>query len=342
MNFPVYLDNHSTTKVDPEVLKSMLPWFDQRFGNASSKSHSYGWFSEEAVTQARENIAASINSNPEEIIFTSGTTESNNFALKGIAESYGQKRKHIISTLIEHPSVLETLSFLERKGFEITYLPVNNLGNIDLNQLSDSIRQNTLLVSVMTANNEIGNIYPIAEIGAICREKGILLHTDAAQAIGKMHIDVKTMNIDLLSFSAHKNYGPKGIGALYFNKERKIKLTPMFLGGGQEFNLRSGTLNVPGIVGLEKSICKSYELIDTESKRIRFLRDKLFNGISSQINGVYLNGDPENRLYNNLNISIENINIDNLLMEVRELAFSTGSACASSNSKPSHVYWQLV
>lgn len=338
MKLPIYLDNHSTTRPDKRVVEAMLPYLDEHYGNPSSMSHPYGWAASSAVESAREKIAAFIGAKPEEIFFTSGTTESNNIALKGLTLPSGNKKNQIVTTHAEHPSVLNVARYLEKSGFPVTYLGLDKLGQIDLNELQDAISDKTLLVSVMTANNEIGNIYPVSEIAEICSRKGVLFHTDAAQAIGKMEFDVNTLGVDMVSFSAHKNYGPKGIGALYLRrKSPKIKLSPLFQGGGQEKDLRPGTLNTAAIAGFAMSLEISKEEMPRELERIKYLRDKLLLGIFQNLEGVYLNGHPEKRLVNNLNISINNLNIDHLLSELRDLAISTGSACASGSPEASHV-----
>jgi cysteine desulfurase len=338
MKLPVYFDNLATTPVDDRVLESMIPYFKENFGNASSKDHSYGWFAEAAVKNAREIIADFIGALPEEIIFTSGSTESNNMVIFGIAENNGNSKNHIISSPVEHSSILEPLKILQQRGFNITLLSVDKYGLVNPEELKSLITDKTLLVSVMAANNEIGTIEPIIEIGEICKERNIFFHTDAAQAIGKVKINVKDMNIDLASFSAHKNYGPKGIGALFIKKKKpKINISPLLFGGGQENKLRSGTLNVAGIAGFAKAIEISGKEMSGELERIKYLRDKLFNGIISQSENIYLNGHPENRLVNNLNMSFGNINFDSLILHLRDIAFSTGSACSSGGVEPSHV-----
>lgn len=332
MKYPVYLDNHSTTKIDKAVLDAMLPYLTELYGNASSKSHPYGWIAEQAVENARETISGFLKCSPEEIIFTSGTTEANHIAISGILGNLNGK--HVITSVTEHSSVLNLLRHFEKNGVGVTYLPVDQFGSIDIDQLIDSITNETILVSIMTANNEIGTINPVDKIGEICRSRGVIFHTDAAQAIGKVQIDLA--NIDLLSFSAHKNYGPKGIGALY--KKKTFKLKPVYFGGGQEKGIRPGTLNVAGIVGMGKCI-EIYRNTDKEeSDHLRILRDKLYNGILSEVDTIKLNGHPENRLPNNLNLSFPDVvNMENFLMELRELAFSTGAACASGEAEPSHV-----
>jgi cysteine desulfurase len=338
MKLPVYLDNHSTTRIDEQVFEKMLPYLKERYGNASSKEHSFGWFADEAVKNAREIIARFINAKPEEIIFTSGTTESNNQVIFGLAENYAGKKNQILTSPIEHTSILEPLNILSSRGFNLKYLTVDNFGLINPDELNSLITEKTFLVSVMTANNEIGTIEPIKEIGEICKEKNVLFHTDAAQTIGKTEFDVNKYNIDLASFSAHKNYGPKGIGALFIKKKNpKINLPPLLFGGGQQNNLRSGTLNVPAIVGFGRALEISQLYMKEETERIKYLRDKFYNSICDKIDEIFLNGHPDKRLSNNLNISIGNINVDSLILELRDIAFSTGSACASGNTEPSHV-----
>lgn len=338
MTSPVYLDNHSTTKPDNRVIEAMLPYLKEHYGNPSSQGHPFGWAASSAVEVSRETIARFIGAETREIIFTSGTTESNNLAVKGVALSPINKKRSILTTKVEHPSVLNVMRHLEASGFNVIYLPVDRYGLIDLSELEERISEDTFLVSIMTANNEIGTIYPVEEIGEICLKKGVLFHTDAAQAVGKMKIDIKKAHIDLMSFSAHKNHGPKGIGALYIRRKTpRIKITPLFQGGGQEKDLRPGTLNTPAIVGFAKSLELSEELMTTEMDRIASLRNRLEAEIFQNLDGVYLNGHPEKRLPNNLNISIKNVNIDRLLSDLRDLALSTGSACSSGSPEGSHV-----
>ena len=335
---PIYLDNNATTPLDPEVLREMLPYFTEKFGNASSSSHIYGLEAAGAVNFARKRISELINSEIEEIIFTSGATESINLAIKGIAESsYGNKNR-IITTPVEHKAVLDTCKYLEKHGFEIIKLKIDEFGVIDLEDLKDRIIDNTCLVSIIFASNEIGTIQPIEEIGKICREKGVLFHTDASQAVGKIPVDVNRMNIDLMSFTAHKLYGPKGIGALFIkNKNPKIAISEQMHGGGQEKGFRSGTLNVPAIVGFGKAAELARKLMNAESKRISDLRNKMLESFVTNIEGCSLNGHPKNRLPNNLNISFDFIDSQRILLSLKELALSTGSACSSETLEPSYV-----
>lgn len=338
MKIPVYLDYHATTPVDPQVLETMLPYFTQVFGNAASRNHEYGWTAEAAVEKARGQIAALIGATDKEIIFTSGATESNNLAITGVAEMYKDKGKHIITSAIEHKAVLDTCLALEQKGYEISYVPVDSTGRVDLEALRNLIRPDTILVSIMFANNEIGSINPVAEIGKLCKEKGVLFHTDAVQAAGKAEIDVQAQGIDLLSLTAHKIYGPKGVGALYVRRKGpRVRLSPIVHGGGHERGMRSGTLNVPGIVGFGKAAELAKKYLPEETARVKRLRDRLWAGIQEQLDEVYLNGHPEHRLPNNLNVSFAFVEGESLMMGMKELAVSSGSACTSASLEPSYV-----
>jgi len=338
MKTPIYLDNHATTRVDPRVLQAMLPYFTEHFGNAASRNHMFGWEAEVAVDKGRQQIADLIGATPKEIIFTSGATESNNLAIKGVAEMYANKGNHIITQATEHKAVLDTCKKLEKHGARVTYLAVKQDGLIDLDQLREAITDKTILVSIMYANNEIGVVQPIAEIGKICKEKGILFHTDAVQACGKIPVNVIADNVDLLSMSAHKMYGPKGVGALYVRrKSPRVQLTAQIDGGGHERGMRSGTLNVTGIVGLGEAcaLCKS-EMAE-ESVRLRGLRDRLKDKLVSELDEIYINGSMEHRLPNNLNISFAYVEGESLLMGINEIAVSSGSACTSATLEPSYV-----
>jgi cysteine desulfurase len=338
MNVPVYFDYNSTTPLDPDVLNEMLPYLTEKFGNAASKSHSYGWEAEEAVEFARKRIAGLINADSKDIIFTSGATESINLAIKGLSESFYGKKNHIITTSIEHKAVLDSLKYLEKFGIEVTYIKTDKNGFVNPEDIEKAINLNTFLVSVMTANNEIGTIQPIAELTQICRDNNILFHTDATQAFGKIPLDVNNMNIDLMSFSAHKIYGPKGIGALYVKtKNPKIKITEQISGGGHEKGLRSGTLNVPAIVGFGKAsqLCKE-KMFDDYQTQVVF-RDRLIYNFLNNLEFTTLNGDSSKRLPNNINICFENVDSTILMSEIKELAFSTGSACSSASLELSHV-----
>jgi cysteine desulfurase len=339
---PVYLDCHATTPIDPRVLSEMLPYFTEHFGNASSINHIYGWTAEAAVQKSRETIASSINSSLEEIVFTSGATEANNLAIKGVAEAYFSKGRHLITLQTEHRAVLDPCHYLEGLGFEVTILPVSKEGLVDLELLEKSFRPDTILVSIMTANNEIGVIQPIAEIGAICHRYQVLLHTDAAQAIGKVPLDVEAMSIDLLSLTAHKVYGPKGIGALYVRRrDPRVRLASQIQGGGQERGLRSGTLFTPQIVGFAKAIELGIEEMEKDNARLNELKTRLWKTIS-QLDGIHLNGHPTQRLAGNLNISIEGVDGAALLLGLQSVvAVSSGSACSSTHTVPSHVLTAL-
>jgi cysteine desulfurase len=335
---PIYLDNHATTKVDPRVLSAMMPYFSEYYGNPSSNAHLYGWEAQEAVKQARNTIAQGINAEENEIIFTSGATEANNLAIKGVAEAYFSKGQHIITVQTEHKAVIEPCQYLQTLGFEITFLPVEKNGLLDLDLLTKNIRSNTILVSVMTANNEIGVIQNIAQIGAICREKEVIFHTDSAQAIGKIPLDVEKMNIDLMSLTAHKIHGIKGIGALYIRRKNpRVKLASQMQGGAQERGFRSGTLCTPQIVGFAEAVKIALQEAEAENQRQKHLRDYLWQKLS-QLEGIYLNGDLNQRLAGNCNISIDGVDGSALLLALQsKIAVSSGSACSSTSTKPSHV-----
>jgi cysteine desulfurase len=337
LKLPVYLDYNATTPVDPVVFEEMKPYLLNKYGNASSR-HTYGYEAESAAKLARNRIAALLNANPEEVYFTSGATESINIVHIGIAQAYSGKGKHIITSVIEHPAVAETLHYLESNGFRITWLPVNSEGLLDYQSLENAISADTILVSLMAANNEIGTTNDLETIGAICSKKKVLFHTDASQAVGKISVDVEKMHIDLLSFSGHKFYAPKGTGGLIIRKKNpRIKVIPLLYGGGQEKGIRPGTLNIPGIAGLGKAaeICNS--VLEEESKKIRSLRDRLWTELKNNCGSIALNGSLLSRLPNNLNISFQGIRASRMITDLRELAFSTGSACASESEKPSPV-----
>jgi len=335
---PIYLDFHATTPVDPRVLEAMLPYFNDKFGNAASRNHSFGWTAEEAVENARGQIARLVNASPKEIIFTSGATESNNLAIKGVAEMYREKGNHIITQVIEHKAVLDTCKRLEKYGFEVTYLPVEKDGRINLDDLRRAITPKTILISIMYANNEIGVVQPIAEIGKIAKEKGILFHSDGVQAAGKIPVDVQKDNIDLLSLTAHKFYGPKGCGALYVRRKNpRVQLSAIIDGGGHERGMRSGTLNVPGIVGFGKASELCQNEMAAESERLRRLRDRLKDGIFAKLDEVYVNGSLTQRLPHNLNVSFAFVEGESLLMGINDIAVSSGSACTSATLEPSYV-----
>ena len=339
---PIYLDAHATTPMDQRVLDVMLPYFTESFGNPSTNTHLYGWEASAAVKNAREAIANIINASPEEIVFTSGATEANNLAIKGVAEAYFSQGKHIITVATEHRAVLDPCAYLETLGFEVTYLPVQANGILDLDKLAAAIREDTILVSVMAANNEIGVLQPLAEIGKLCHDREVLFHTDAAQAIAKIPLDVKAMNIDLMSLTAHKIYGPKGIGALYVRRRNpRVKLAAQIQGGGQEKGRRSGTLYTPQIVGFAKALEIGVESIKEESERLMGLRQQLWS-MFKPLDGVHLNGDFERSLPNNLNLSIEGVNGSALLLALQSVvAVSSGSACSSESTAPSHVLTAL-
>jgi cysteine desulfurase len=335
---PIYMDYHATTPVDPRVLETMLPYFNEKFGNSASRNHAFGWTAEEAVENARGQIARLINATPKEIIFTSGATESNNLAIKGAAEMYREKGNHIITQVTEHKAVLDTCKRLEKYGYEVTYLPVGKDGRVNPEDVRKAITPKTIIISIMYANNEIGVVQPIAEIGKIAKERGVLLHVDGVQAIGKIPVDVQADNIDLLSMTAHKIYGPKGVGALYVRRRNpRVQLSAILDGGGHERGMRSGTLNVPGIVGFGKAceICQN-EMAE-ESKRMIALRDRLRAGLEAKLDEVYINGTMEHHLPNNLNMSFAFVEGESLLMGINDIAVSSGSACTSATLEPSYV-----
>ncbi|AYD65250.1 IscS subfamily cysteine desulfurase [Achromobacter sp. LC458] len=333
---PIYFDYSATTPVDPRVVDKMVPWLYENFGNPASRSHAYGWDSEEAVERAREEVAKLVNADPREIVWTSGATESNNLAIKGAANFYAERGKHVITVKTEHKAVLDTCRELERQGFEVTYLNVKDDGLIDLDTFKAALRPDTVLVSVMMVNNEIGVIQDIESLGEICREKGIIFHVDAAQATGKVEIDLQKLKVDLMSFSAHKTYGPKGIGALYVRRKPRIRIEAQMHGGGHERGFRSGTLATHQIVGMGEAFRLAREEMGTENERIRMLRDRLWNGLS-QIEEVYLNGDMDQRVPHNLNVSFNYVEGESLIMAIKELAVSSGSACTSASLEPSYV-----
>ncbi len=335
-NMPIYMDYSATTPVDPRVAQKMIPYITEHFGNPASRSHPYGWEAEEAVEEARGQIAALVNADPREIVFTSGATESDNLALKGIAEFYQDRGKHIITVKTEHKAILDTARELERKGFEVTYLDVLENGLIDLEVLKATIRPDTILVSVMMVNNEIGVIQDVATIGEICRERGVFFHVDAAQATGKVEIDLQTLKVDLMSFSAHKTYGPKGIGALYVRRKPRVRLEAQMHGGGHERGMRSGTLATHQIVGMGEAFRIAKEEMDVENARIKALRDRLWAGLST-MEEVHVNGDMNQRVPHNLNVSFNFVEGESLMMAIKDVAVSSGSACTSASLEPSYV-----
>jgi cysteine desulfurase len=337
-NNPIYMDNQATTPVDPRVLEAMLPYFGERFGNAASRNHPYGWAAEEGVDQARKQVAALINASPKEIIFTSGATESDNLALKGVAEMYAQKGDHIITCVTEHKAIIDSAKHLEKQGVRITFLPVEKNGLINITDLERAITGKTILISIMTANNEVGVVQDITRIGAIAREHGVLFHTDAVQAVGKIPFDVEAMNVDIASISAHKMYGPKGVGAIYVRRRNpRVLLSPLMDGGGHERGMRSGTLNVPGIVGFGMAAEIARLELEEESKRILALRERLRTGLEKNLDELYINGDMEHRIPGNLNISFAFVEGESLLMGIEDIAVSSGSACTSASLEPSYV-----
>ncbi len=353
MKLPIYMDYHATTPVDPRVLDAMLPYFSQRFGNAASRNHVFGWEAEAAVDEARHRIAIAMNASEKEIVFTSGATESDDLAILGAARMYRQKGNHIVTGRTEHRAVLDTCEALEREGFAVTTLDTDRHGGIAPEQVREAITHRTILVTLMLANNEVGTVHRIGEIGPVCKERGVLFHTDAVQGFGKIPFDVERMQVDLASVSAHKIYGPKGIGALYVrSKNPRVRLAPIILGGGHERGLRSGTLNVPGIVGFGKAIEIARSDMEEEARRLRLLRRRLYEGITARLDGIFLNGAPlpriaedgslepgqeEWRLPGNLNLSFAHVEGEALLMGMKDVAVSSGSACTSASLRPSHV-----
>jgi cysteine desulfurase len=353
VKLPIYMDHHSTTPVDPRVLEAMTPYFTRVFGNAASRSHVFGWEAEAAVDEARRQVAEGMNARPKEIVFTSGATEGDNLAILGAARAYRAKGNHVVTGATEHHAVLDSCHELEREGFEVTYLAPDRTGRIDPAQVREAIGDRTVLVTLMLANNEIGTIHPLAEIGAVCREKGVLFHSDAVQGFGKIPLDVEAMSVDLASVTAHKLYGPKGVGALYVRARKpRVRLDPIIHGGGHERGMRSGTLNVPGIVGFGKAVEISLAEREVEARRLRLLRRRLFDGIVAEVADVSLNGAPlpeigndgsllpgvdERRLPGNLNLSFAGVEGEALLMGMKDVAVSSGSACTSASLQPSHV-----
>jgi cysteine desulfurase len=338
MNSPIYLDYQATTPLDPRVLDAMLPYFREKFGNAASRNHAFGWEAEKGVDLARAQIAALIGGEPKEIVFTSGATEANNLAIKGVAEMYREKGRHLISAPTEHKAVLDPLKRLEQEGCEVTLLPVDRHGSIRLEELAKAIRPDTILVTLMAANNEIGTLHPLAAIGRLCKERGVLFHTDATQGVGKIAIDVEAMGIDLLSLSGHKLYGPKGVGALHVRRRNpRVRLSPQMDGGGHERGMRSGTLNVPGIVGLGKACELAAAELHGEMLRLAKLRERMWARLKADLDEIHLNGHPTERLPGNLNVSFAYVEGEGLMMGMSDLAVSSGSACTSASLEPSYV-----
>jgi cysteine desulfurase len=338
MKLPIYMDYHATTPADPRVVEAMLPFFTQHFGNPASRNHAFGWEAEEAVDEARKSVAELIGATAKEVIFTSGATEANNLAIKGVAEMYREKGNHVITCVTEHKAVIDTCKKLEKQGGRVTYLPVQKDGRIDLDQLRDAITDKTILITIMAANNEIGVLQPIAEIGALAKEKGVLFHTDAVQAAGKVPFDVNQAKVDLVSMSAHKMYGPKGVGALYVRRRNpRVLLAEQISGGGHERGMRSGTLNVTGIVGFGKAAAIARTEMAAESERLRGLRDKLNAALHANLDEIFINGSMEHRLPHNLNISFAYVEGESLLMGINDVAVSSGSACTSASLEPSYV-----
>ena len=334
----VYLDNNATTPVDPQVLEAMLPYFCEKFGNAASRSHSFGWEAEEAVKLGRQQVAELIGAEADDILFTSGATEGNNLAIKGVAAMYVDKGRHVITQATEHKAVIDPCKYLEQHGCRVTFLPVDRFGRVDVGQLANAIKDDTVLVSIMHGNNEVGTLQPIGEIGKLCKQRGVLFHTDCCQTFGKVPINVHEMGIDLLTCSAHNIYGPKGVGAMYVGRKRpRVRCEPILHGGGHERGMRSGTLNVPGIVGLGKAaeLCRLH--MDTEPARLTALRDRLWQGLSSQLDQVFLNGHPTERTPSNLSVSFAFVEGESLMMGMSDIAVSSGSACTSASLEPSYV-----
>jgi cysteine desulfurase len=338
VKLPIYMDNHATTPLDPRVLEAMMPYLTSTFGNAASRNHQFGWMAEEGVEKGREHIAKLIGATAKEIVFTSGATESDNLAIKGVAEMYREKGIHIITAATEHKAVLDTCKRLEKYGYRVTYLPVGRDGLIDLDDLKRAMDDKTILVTIMYANNEIGVLQSVEEIGKLCRERGVLFHSDATQAVGKVPVDVNKQNIDIMSLSGHKMYGPKGVGALYVRRRNpRVQLSPVIDGGGHERGMRSGTLNVPGIVGFGKAAEIALQEMPQESCRLAGLRNKLRDSIMKDLDEVYVNGSMEHRLPGNLNVSFLYVEGESLLMGINDVAVSSGSACTSATLEPSYV-----
>src|SRR6266576_3828403 len=338
LKLPIYMDYHATTPCDPRVFETMRPYFTEIFGNAASRNHQFGWEAEEAIENARKQVADLISASSKEIVLTSGATESDNLAIKGVAEMYYERGDHIITAVTEHKAVLDSCKKLEKRGFRVTYLPVGSDGLISPDDIKNAITDKTILVTIMMANNEIGVIQPIAEIGKVCKEKGVVFHTDATQAIGKVPFNVNELNVDLASFSAHKIYGPKGVGGLYVRRKNpRVVLVPMMDGGGHERGMRSGTLNVTGIVGLGKACELAQQEMPEESKKMSALRDRLRAGLEAKLDEVFINGSMEHRLPNNLNMSFAYVEGESLLMGINDIAVSSGSACTSATLEPSYV-----
>lgn len=338
MKLPIYMDYNATTPVDPRVVEAMMPYFTGVFGNAASRNHEFGWKAEEAVELARQQVAAAINASPKEIIWTSGATESNNIAIKGIAAMYREKGNHIITQAIEHKAVIDPCKYLEQNGYRVTFLPVDKHGMVHPEQVREAMTDDTILVSIMHGNNEIGTINPIREIGAVCKEKGVIFHTDAVQTFAKLPIDVEAMGVDLLSCSGHKIYGPKGIGALYVRRKRpRVRCEPVIHGGGHERGMRSGTLNVPGIVGMGKAAELCVQNQKEEIEKVTGLRERMREGLFGRLGEIYLNGHPTQRIPNNLNISFLYVEGESLMMGFSDIAVSSGSACTSASLEPSYV-----